>query len=291
MRNRPIYMLAGAVLLGFAAVFIAQLILRAGQVKPAAAAKGPELTSIVVARTPLFFGATITPQQVKEVPWPADSLPAGAFRTVAEVTSSEAPRVALRAIEANEPLLRSKVSDKGGRLSMSGLVDKDKYAATVRVNDVAGVGGFVLPGDRVDLVLTRSVGEGDNETSIADVLLQNIKVVGVDQDANEAKDKPSIVKTVTLEVTQSQAQKLALAQQVGVLSLALRNLDNRTPQRPTTIRLADLRDGATAPVHRLTASRVVYRTRPVRTPRPEGGTVSVVRGMAESTYQVGRYAG
>lgn len=285
-------MMAGAVFFGIIAVVVAQIILRASQPRPALAAKGPELATVVVARTPLFFGATITPQQVREVPWPADSLPAGAFRTISEVASSEAPRVALRAIEANEPLLRSKVSDKGGRLSMSGLVAKDKYAATVRVNDVAGVGGFVLPGDRVDVLLTRSVGEGESQTSIADVLLQNVRVVGVDQDANEAKDKPSVVKTVTLEVSQPQAQKLALAQQVGVLSLALRNLGNQTPQRPTTIRLADLRDGAEGSVHRLTVNRVVYRTRSVRAaPRSSHGSVSVVRGLAESTYQVGRYAG
>src|SRR3546814_9365193 len=101
-------------------------------------------------------------------------------------------------------------------------------AVTIRVNDVAGVAGFVLPGDRVDVLLTRdrTGGEGGNVANnlITDVLLQNVKVLGIDQDANQEKDKPSVAKAVTLEVSPQQAQKLALASQLGSLALMLRNL-------------------------------------------------------------------
>jgi pilus assembly protein CpaB len=91
-------------------------------------------------------------------------------------------------------------------------------AVTIRVNDVEGVAGFVLPGDHVDVVLTRQ----QDKTAASDVVLQNVKVLAIDQIADERAEKPSIAKAVTLEVEVTAAQKLALAATVGTLSLALR---------------------------------------------------------------------
>src|SRR3546814_20001463 len=95
--------------------------------------------------------------------------------------------------------------------------------------------GFVLPGDRVDVLLTRdrTGGEGGNVANnlITDVLLQNVKVLGIDQDANQEKDKLSVAKAVTLEVSPQQAQKLALASQLGSLALMLRNLGRSEARR------------------------------------------------------------
>ena len=92
-------------------------------------------------------------------------------------------------------------------------------AVTIRVNDVEGVAGFVLPGDHVDVVLTR---QGDKETATNDVVIENARVLAVDQLADATRRKPSVVKAVTLEVDVADAQKLALASQVGTLSLLLR---------------------------------------------------------------------
>jgi pilus assembly protein CpaB len=92
-------------------------------------------------------------------------------------------------------------------------------AVTIRVNDVEGVAGFVLPGDRVDVMLTR---QQDKAVAAADVVLQNVRVLAIDQLADERTEKPSVVKAVTLEVEVTAAQKLALAATVGTLSLALR---------------------------------------------------------------------
>ena len=92
-------------------------------------------------------------------------------------------------------------------------------AVTIRVNDVEGVAGFVLPGDHVDVVLTRP---GDKNIAINDVVIQNARVLAIDQLADERADKPSVVKAVTLEVDVTDGQKLALASTVGTLSLMLR---------------------------------------------------------------------
>ncbi len=283
MRSQSYIVLAAAIFLGLIAAVIANFLIDRPQA-PQQAETPAGQTRVVVAKLPLTFGAAVGSEQLKEVAWPADAVPPGAFRSVAEVTQG-GNRIALRAIEMNEPVLASKVSGKGGRLSMSGLIGKDMRAATIRVNDVAGVAGFLLPGDRVDVLLTRTP-DGEGAQPFTDILLQNVRVVAVGQDANEAKDKPELVQTVTVEVSQAQAQKLALAQTVGTMNLALRNLSNLAPERPATVRVADLRDGLTArPVTVRGPARVVYRSAPVRR-APSGSTVEVVRGVASSSYQV-----
>ena len=116
-------------------------------------------------------------------------------------------RVVLTAIEANEPMLSSKITGPGQRATLSAVIADGMRAVTIRVNDVDGVAGFVLPGDRVDVALTRQADK--NNTN--DVVLQNIKVLAIDQTADERTDKPSIARAVTLEVDSTDAQKLALA--------------------------------------------------------------------------------
>lgn len=285
MKSQSVIVLAAAILLGLLAVIGVNFFLTRPNEGPATAKA--DTTTVVVAAAPLFFGAKIGPEQLKEVVWPADALPPGAFTRIADVSAGEPEgRIALRPIEINEPVLASKVSGKGGRLSMSGLIAEDMRAATVRVNDVIGVGGFVLPGDRVDVLITRArPGIGDGKEMMTDVLMQNIRVVGVDTDANEAKDKPEVVKSATLEVTQEQAMKLTLAQQVGSLSLALRNLTNEAPEVPRTLLERDLRDGATA------SPAVVARSysgpRRVRA----APSIEVVRGIEPQKYSVPSYGG
>jgi pilus assembly protein CpaB len=110
-------------------------------------------------------------------------------------------------------------------------------AVTIRVNDVEGVAGFVLPGDRVDVVLTR---QQEKSQAASDVVLQNVRVLAVDQVADERAEKPSVVKAVTLEVEVIAAQKLALAATVGTLSLALRKAGEAVPTNTRRITLSDL---------------------------------------------------
>ncbi|API60606.1 Flp pilus assembly protein CpaB [Tardibacter chloracetimidivorans] len=285
-RGQSLIILGVAILLGLAAVFIAMRWIAPSD-NSATEFRPQGLAKIVVARVPLDMGTPITEASIKLIDYPASALPAGAFTTTAQLTSEQ--RVALNRIEANEPILLSKLSGKGGRASISALLDPEKRAASVRVNDMTGVGGFVLPGDRVDVLITRTLpGEGDR--TITDILLQNIRVLGIDQQASENTDKPVVVKTATLEVSQLDSQKLALAQQVGSLSLALRHNGNMAPEPVRTVSLNDLRDGSSGALAAPAMfQRASYGYRPRA--RRVDNAVTIVRGLESSKYSVGIYSG
>src|SRR5439155_21060636 len=153
------------------------------------------------------------------IAWPEDAVPAGAFTKIEDLLNSNGRRIVLTAIEANEPVLAAKITGPGQRATLSAALADGMKAVTVRVNDVEGVAGFVLPGDRVDVTLTR---QNDKNAATSDVVLQNTKVLAIDQIADDRTDKPSIVKAVTLEVDTAAAQKLSLAASIGTLSLMLR---------------------------------------------------------------------
>jgi pilus assembly protein CpaB len=247
VRTSTIVMIGFAVLFGLLAVFIAQSWLNNQadmRAKNLEAQNKPLATkTIVVASKPLRFGNDLTSMSLREIPWPADMVPAGAFNTIAELTSA-GRRVVLAAIEANEPILASKITGAGQRATLSAVLQEGMRAVTVRVNDVEGVAGFVLPGDRVDVMLTR---QNDKAAATSDVVLQNTKVLAIDQMADERTDKPSIVKAVTLEVDTVAAQKLALASSVGNLSLLLRRAGEANSESTRRVTLTDLTGGA-APV-------------------------------------------
>jgi len=221
VRVSTIVMIGFAVLFGLLAVFVSQSWLNSQadmRMRNLQANQKPVASqTIVVASRPLRFGAELNSASLREIAWPQDAVPAGAFAKVSDLVSS-GRRVVLTAIESNEPILSSKITGPGQRATLSAVIADGMRAVTIRVNDVDGVAGFVLPGDRVDVALTRQA----DKVNTNDVVLQNIKVLAVDQTADERTDKPSIARAVTLEVNATDAQKLALATTVGSLSLMLR---------------------------------------------------------------------
>ena len=247
MRTSTIVMIGFAVLFGLLAVFLAQSWLN-GQaemrMRLLEANKKPMATqTIVVASKPLRFGAELSSMSLREIPWPEDAVPTGAFAKIADVVSGTARRVVLTAIEANEPILASKITGPGQRATLSAAIADGMKAVTIRVNDVEGVAGFVLPGDRVDVALTR---QNDKSAATTDIVLQNIKVLAIDQTADERNDKPSVAKAVTLEVDTGSAQKLALAASIGTMSLMLRKAGEAAVDPTRRITLSDLIGGVEA---------------------------------------------
>ena len=218
MRANSIIILVIAIVMGGIAAFLARnwLISRTQETATT--------TTIIAAAKQLQFGTTLTDDAVVEMPWAAKVLPEGSFSSK-EALFKDGRRIALAMIQQNEPILTSKVTGPGQRASLSTLLDKDKRAITVRVDDVRGVAGFVLPNDRVDVVLIRNATESSGQRQ-SDMLLQDIKVIAVDQIAAQQKDNPVVVKAVTLEVTPFEAQKISLATSVGSLSLILRKAGN-----------------------------------------------------------------
>ncbi len=234
-----------------------------------------KLKNVVVASEPLGFGMVLSSANLKEVAWPQNALPPGAFFSIKELLA-DGSRVVLRPIESNEPILVAKITGSNESASLSKLIEEGHRAVTIRVNDVAGVAGFILPGDRVDVVLTREVtmttGGGDrgrrSQTAVADLLLQGVRVLTIDQIADERSEKPQVAKAVTLELNTHDAQKVALASSVGDLSLLLRSAGDKSIDLPKTINLSDL-SGSIADVQKPNAPKLVKTISQVVVRRPK----------------------
>ena len=232
MKVRPVIVLALALFLALAAVYFARLWL-SHQSGGTAEVKAP-VVQVVAAATALKFGDKLAAENLRLVDWPAGTVPEGTFKSMDELLGPQS-RVALQSIQPNELILANKITGPGQRASLSAVISTGMRAMTIRVNDILGVAGFVLPGDRVDIMLTREVVQNN---PITDILLQNVKVLGIDQKSDQQSNTPDVVKAVTIEVTTEQAQKITLAATVGKLSLALRDISNveLAPVKPVSIR-------------------------------------------------------
>lgn len=274
MRASTFVMVALAAVFGLLAVFIAQSWLNSQaemRMKSIEAnRKTIETRKVVVASKPLRFGQELNSASMREVEWPQDAIPPGAFSKISQVTEG-GRRVVLVPIETNEPVLAPKITGAGQRATLSAVIGEGMKAVTIRVNDVEGVAGWVLPGDRVDVALTR---QGDKDNATNDVVLQNARVLAIDQVADERTDKPSVAKAVTLEVDTTAAQKLSLASSIGTLSLVLRKAGEATAEFTRRISVSDLGTASMAPS---------------RQPQPVSAavtTVVVTRASVKQEYNV-----
>lgn len=289
MRPNALISIVGAVVLAVAALLLARSWLD-GETKRRA---DPGMSTVVVAAKPLTFGQRIGLAEVRQVRWPANAIPDGAFKTVEELGLDKVTRAALQPLVANEPLIRSKITGPEQRATLSAVLTPGKRAFSIRVNDVGGVGGFVLPDDRVDVILVRAPRQGEaREEFVSELLLQNVRVLGIDQDADAAADRPKVVKAVTLEVTPQETQVLSLATQSGSITLSLRNQGESELTEARTVTSSDLRSGlalAQPTVKPVAVSSRPVRRRPVRAEVPSSGAgVVVVRGDASSSVLVRR---
>ena len=196
------------------------------------------VVDVVVAGRDIAFGQEIERQMLTTISWPREALPQGIYKNYEELLPGNGieARRAKRAISQGELILVTKVSDFGEKVTITQTLGPNHRAMAIKVNAETAVGGFVTPGDFVDVVLT----QGRAEKLRAVTILQNIRVIGVDQDADEQSDSPEIARTVTVEVTPEQGQKLALAQQAGTLSLTLRTLEAIEDEPLESIRLSDV---------------------------------------------------
>jgi pilus assembly protein CpaB len=282
MRTNNVAILVLAIVIGG----VAALLTRQWLQSHASAAIDVPKGTIVVAKAPLGFGSELTADNVVEVNWAAASLPEGAFATKQELLG-DGRRIVLSGLDRNEPVLRSKITAPGQRGSLSTLLQDGKRAVTVRVDDVRGVAGFILPGDSVDIVLIRA-DEGSRRENYSEILLQQVRVLAIDQLASERQEQPTVAKAVTLEVTPEQAQKVLLASNVGKLSLILRQpgeKDSRSTQRVTERDLGDTPPKPVTPLPTV-ASAPPPPPQVTKTLRPAAVTVAIVHGLKREEYSV-----
>ena len=273
MRISAVLMIVVALVFGALAVFVAQSWLNSqndARLRNAPAPVVVKTRTIVVATAPLRFGVELNAKNLREMPWPDNAIPDGAFASI-EAMLSAGKRMVLTAIAENEPILASKITGPGQRATLSAVLTPGMKAVTVRVNDIEGVAGFVLPGDRVDILLTRTATSerGNNSSSSSDVVLQNVRVLAIDQIADDRIDKPAVVKAVTLEVEIAEGQKLSLAASLGTLTLALRKAGDVAAQQSRQITAEDL-------------------GKPQKKDAVNGSfsTITVTRGMKKENYSV-----
>jgi pilus assembly protein CpaB len=238
-------MICFAVVFGLLAVFVARSWLNTQAAMRAKDTPQPAQTvamnKVVIAAAPLRFGNPLTAQSLREVEWPRDAIPVGTFGSINDLLAG-GQRIVLASIEPNEPILRLKVTGPGQRATLSAIIGQGFRAVTVRVNDVEGVGGFVLPGDHVDVLMTRS--QNNAGAASNDVVIQNVRVLAVDQIADDSTAKPIVARAVTLEVDTTAAQKLSLASTLGTLSLSLRKAGESAFDSTRRITVTDLGNGA-----------------------------------------------
>lgn len=287
-------MLLVALVLGTITVLLARSFIQNQRaVAPASApVVEAELATVVVAVLPMKFGDELTSEKLKVVSWPADIRPEGSFETIQDILGSER-RVVLRSISRNEPVTKEKISGFGSRASLSQVIDAGNRAVAIRVNDVLSVGGFILPGDRVDVIHTYQAGD-DRLDNISNIIIENLRVLGIDQLSDESQEAAVVGKTATLEVTPEQAQKLALSSVVGQLSLSLRRLNKDETEAHIASKTVEVKDLKPAEaegqlVAEKTTGKTVYRRRtskPKAKKRNPYGDMIITRGTEQSEEKV-----
>lgn len=296
MDRRNVIILAIAVALGALAVYLANAWFSGVEQRQAAVAEQQKLVRVVVANQDLAFGSPLTADTLRLANWPAESVPDGAITDLPRLSAGS--NVAIRPIARGEPILLSRISD---RAILSANIPANMRAVTIPVGAVTGVAGFVFPGDVVDIFLTRKIpGDGASaDDKMTTVLLENIQVLAVDQRAGEKDTQPAEAKTATVLVDQRGAQKLALADQVGRLTMALRNVEDQLTGSEPVITTRDLGGRGIYMPERASRAQAAVGSAPiVRAPpdagprpptAPRGPTMTVVRGTETRIEEVRRH--
>jgi len=270
MRRQAQFFLILAVFAGGLAALLATQLLRS----PAAPAGDdrPGTVSVAVAERDMNVGTLLGADDIRLVDWPAGNVPSGYSMSASEVVG----RGLLSPVRANEPLLSSKLARPEAGGGMHIMIPEGKRAMSVRVDDVVGVAGFVLPGTRVDVVVTMERGARQGEPT-TQVVLQNLEVISAGQSIERNPNgQPQQVAVVTLLVGPDQAEKLALAHSNARIQLALRNPLDVDSVGTSGIQASHLIGGPPVPVQRRAAAPRI----------PTRLEVEIYRGPERSTSTV-----
>jgi pilus assembly protein CpaB len=240
MRNKRFFIvLVGALIFGVLAAVSVSKYLSSAQ------AYAKNLKKVVVAKVSIPLGSKIIAEQLMVVQFPTESTPDGAF----EAPEKLAGRVAVMNIAAREPVTESRLAPEGTAAGLSAVIPEGYRAMTVKVDDAAGISGFIQPGTLVDVVVVIDPREGSGmQDPISKIVLQNIRVLANGQNIDKPKDEreANSVKAVTLQVTPEQAEKLALASNEGKLQLVMRNQIDQGDEQTQGVNKRTLLSGETA---------------------------------------------
>ena len=239
MRNKRFFIvLVGALIFGVLAAVSVSKYLSSAQ------AYSKNLNKIAVAKVAIPIGSKIIPEQIMVVQFPKESTPDGAFESAEKL----AGRVAVVNIAAREPITEARLAPEGTAAGLSAVIPEGYRAMTVKVDDAAGISGFIQPGSLVDVVVTIDPEGNSHQDPVSKIVLQNIKVLanGQNIDKPENEREANSVKAVTLQVTPEQAEKLALAASEGKLQLVMRNQVDQGDEQTQGVNKRNLLGGEAA---------------------------------------------
>lgn len=281
MRNKRFFIvLVGALIFGVLAAVSVSKYLSSAQ------AYQNNLNKIAVAKVAIPIGSKIISEQIMVVQFPKESTPDGAFDSPEKL----AGRVAVVNIAAREPITEARLAPEGTSAGLAAVIPEGYRAMTVKVDDAAGISGFIMPGTLVDVVVTIDPREGSGmQDPISKIVLQNIKVLanGQNIDKPENEREANTVKAVTLQVTPEQAEKLALASSEGKLQLVMRNQIDQGDEQTKGVNKRNLLGGDTAnPVPEpgsLKSEQPKTDARPVRRSAPAPRSAAVTAPAPQPT--------
>lgn len=266
IKRRTITLFTLAIVMGIGATILANNWFMS-RMKPVAAA---DTTPVVVAALEIPFGQKIETAHMRTISWPNSNLPSGVYNDLADVEG----KIANQTIASGEIILSSRIVEHAQGSTLAAIISPNMRAVTVRVNDVIGVGGFLLPGNRVDVLATRKI---DQRRALTKTILEDLKVLAVDQTSTPDKDKPIVVRAVTLEVDPKQAEELVKSTQEGTVQLVLRNPMDES-------RIVKAEAPKEAPVVKKVAKKVVRRAA-----ASSSVNVTIIRGTHVDVSKVKLY--
>ncbi|HKY20079.1 MAG TPA: Flp pilus assembly protein CpaB [Vicinamibacterales bacterium] len=270
-RTRTLIVMTVAIILASAAAF---MVYRSVQRIPVREIEVAHVNAVVASKA-IPIGTMLTKDMVKVVPWPGRNAVPGSFKAVEEVVN----RGVISALAENEPVVEGKLAPIGAGAGLAPTIPSGMRAVSVKVNEVVGVAGFVVPGSRVDLVVT--VEDPNTKSVVTRSVVSNIEVLTAgtrfDQEQSRADGKPIQTTVVTLLATPQDAEKITLATAEGRTMLTLRNPLDTTPTETQGVRMSGLLGGpAPPPVEKTVQGRRVVVAAP-QPPAPKIYTVEAIR--------------
>ena len=286
MDRKKLILLLGALVIAIGTAMAARSMF-AGAAAPtveAATPAEPQGPKVLVAKRALPVGTIVTADAIGYQLWPKEMVQDAYFIDGEADMNTLLGTVVRFAITAGEPVTQGSLVSPGDRGFLAAALSPGMRAITVPVSAKTGVGGFVFPGDRVDMLLTQTVSGDDTSLQAAETILRNLRVLATDQstETETSEDGKTIVRefrTVTLEVTPRIAEKISVAQSIGTLSLVLRSIaDNQTDlERAIASGAVDLPDDASKEDEEKLLRRALAR--------PQDGSSTFVTGGDVSRFQ------
>jgi len=205
-----------------------------------------ETTPVVVTAQKVSYAHRLAAEDLSIINWPTEFLPENVFSSIEELIGDEnaEPRYVKRTLEAGEPVLGIKITDFGEDIGINTLLEPGTRAFAIRVDVATGVSGFLQPGDQVDIYWS-----GRNlDQTITRLIIEKVKIIAIDQQSSQDSLRPTVARTVTLQVSPDIVAKLVQFQTSGSLTLSLRGVEDTTTSGPISVDTSTLIGNEIIPV-------------------------------------------